>query len=60
MKAKNLSLISKILAVIFAIVAFIFFDKTAGEIVTVAGFIAASFVTVDISMITKNVKEKKL
>ena len=56
MNAKTLSLWSKIIAVIFAIVAFIFFDKTAGEIVTVAGFIAASFLPVDISMITKTVK----
>jgi len=56
MKAKTLSLITKGIAVIFAIVAFIFFDKTAGEIVTISTFIAGSFVAVDISMITRNAK----
>jgi len=60
MKAKNLSLASKILAIIFAIVAFIFFDKSASEIIIVCGFIAGAFLPVDVSMITKNVKEKKL
>ena len=56
MKAKNLSLISKGLAIVFSIVAFLVFKMEAGQIVTVAVFIAGAFIPVDISMITKNVK----
>jgi len=58
MKAKTLSLVTKGLAVVFAIGAFLFFDKSAGEIVQISVFIAGSFLPVDISMITKNVKSK--
>ena len=57
--AKNLSLISKGLAIVFAIFAFIVFDKGAGEIVAVAVFIAGAFIPVDASMIVNNIKKKE-
>lgn len=56
---KLFSLIAKGVAIIFAIVAFLVFDKTAGEIVPVALCIAGVFGTVDASMIIKNVKGNK-
>jgi len=55
---KNLSLISKGIAIVFAIVAFLVFEMEALEIVTVAGFISLAFAPVDASMIVNNVKGK--
>lgn len=57
--AKYLSLISKGIAIIFAIIAFSFFDKSAMEIVTVAVFIAGAFIPVDASMIVNNIKKRE-
>jgi len=56
--AKKLTLIAKGIAVVFAIVAFLVFDKEAAEILIVAGFIACAFLPVDASMIVKNIKRR--
>jgi len=53
---KKLSLAAKVLSIVFAIVAFMFFDKTAVEIITICGFIAGAFLPVDASIIVKNAK----
>lgn len=55
--AKNLSLIAKGIAILFAIIAFIFFDKPALDILTICGFIAGAFLPVDISLIKQAGKE---
>jgi acyl-CoA hydrolase len=62
-KANTLSLVSKIVAVLIVVtacIASIFFDKTVdmGQIIAGAGFIAASFITVDISKIKTSQKEE--
>ena len=49
--AKKLSLIAKGVAIVFAIVAFTLFDKSATDIMIVCGFIAGAFLPVDISLI---------
>ena len=54
--AKKLSLITKGIAVLFAIIGFIFLDRSAGEIVIICTFIAASYLPVDASMIVRNAK----
>lgn len=51
MKAKTLTLISKGIAVLFAIIAFLWLDRSASEILLISAFIAEAFITVDISMI---------
>ena len=56
---KNLSLISKVAAIMFAIVAFLGWQMPAGEVVIVATFIALSFSPIDASKIIKNVKAGK-
>ena len=55
---KKLSLISKGVAIGFAIVAFLVFKMAANEIVIIGVFIAGAFIPVDASMILKNVKGK--
>lgn len=59
MRAKTLSLIAKTIAVLYALIASIFLDMSVVDIVIIASFIAESFITVDISLITKNVKQKE-
>ena len=56
---KKLSLISKGIAIVFAIIAFLFFEMDAGQIVTIALFIAVAFLPVDASMIINNAKGNK-
>ena len=53
-KAKTLTLVAKIIAVVFVVITFMFFNKSATEVVIVGGFIAGAFVPVDISMIMKH------
>lgn len=57
MTAKTLSLVSKIVAIVFAMVAFFVFDKVASEIIPIATFVAGSFLPIDISKIISNIKK---
>lgn len=61
MKGKALSLATKLFAIVFAVVAFVLdgvfaWGFTAGEIIAVAGFIAAAFLPVDVSKVAQNAK----
>ena len=59
MKARDLSLITKGIAVVFAIVGFIILPlRSATEIVTICVYVAGAFLPVDISLIKTATKKE--
>ena len=56
---KTLSLISKSISVVFAMVAFLFFKRTPSEILIISGFIAVAFAPVDASIIMANIRNSE-